>query len=64
LSTAGERRLAPVIASRAADRQSRSNVTPPKFTRAGALHERSTANRVTARREGLPNTARLSAKRR
>ena len=57
LSTAGERRLAPVIASRAADRQSRSNVMPPRFTRAGALHERAAANRVTAGRESLPNTA-------
>jgi hypothetical protein len=64
LSTAGERRLAPVIASRAADRQSRFNVMPPRFTRAGALHERTAANRVTAGRDSLPNTARLSAKRR
>src|SRR5215207_937016 len=58
LSTAGERRLAPVTASRAADRQSRSNVTPPRFTRAGALQERSAANRVTAGRDSPPNTAR------
>ena len=58
LSTAGERRLAPVTASRAADRQSRFNVTPPRFTRAGTLHERTAANRVTAGRDSLPNTAR------
>src|SRR5215203_2481777 len=57
LSTAGERRLAPVTASRAADRQSRSNVMPPRFTRVGTLLERTAANRVTAGRERLPNTA-------
>src|SRR5919107_2274619 len=33
------------------------NVTPPRFTRAGTLDERSAANRVTAGRDSLPNTA-------
>ena len=64
LSTADERRLAPVIASRAADRQSRFNVMPPRFTRAGALQQRAAANRVTAGRDSLPTPLILRAKRR
>ena len=56
--TVDERRLAPVrTAMRAADRQSPSNATPPKFTRAGATYRRAAAHRVTAGRDRLPNTA-------
>jgi hypothetical protein len=33
-------------------------VTPPRFTRVGTLHKRTAANRVTAGRDSLPNTAR------
>jgi hypothetical protein len=51
-------RAGSLAASRAADRPSLSKVTPPRFTRAGALHERTAANRVTAGRDSLPNTAR------
>jgi hypothetical protein len=44
---------------RAADRPLRSNATPPKFTRCGDPLGLAAANRVTAGRKSLPNTAHL-----
>lgn len=44
-------------ARRAADRLSRSNAIPPKFTCRGAPSRQTATNRVTAGREGPPNTA-------
>jgi hypothetical protein len=51
--------LRPLAARRAADRQSRTNAMPPRFTRVSKPQWLVAVYRVTAGRDSLPNTARL-----